>query len=172
MKKVYVLLTGLLVLLVLALSACSAQESKDPNVLLNVKEFNLISSKKLLQKMGEPEKVENWEYQKSESETLPMTTYTFQNNRFEFVLYDDKVQRISIYADSYNDFTAPGFSFNEKDDILRALGIDPATVPESSRIDTGQALRYESIGKIRYIWVPSYEGNSYDEIKISFSDLL
>ena len=120
----------------------------------------------------EPEKVENWEYQKSESETLPMTTYTFQNNRFEFILYDDKVQRISIYADSYNDFTAPGFSFNEKDDILRALGIDPATVPESSRIDTGQALRYESIGKIRYIWVPSYEGNSYDEIKISFSDLL
>ena len=57
MKKVYVLLTGLLVLLVLALSACSAQESKDPNVLLNVKEFNLISSKKLLQKTSVFEKV-------------------------------------------------------------------------------------------------------------------
>ena len=121
--------------------------------------------------MGEPEAVENWEYQKSDTETLPMSTYFFQNNRFEFILYDDKVQRISIYSDSYNDFQAPTFSFTEKDDILRSLGIDPATVPESARIDTGYALRYEPVGKIKSIWIPSYEGNSYDEIKISFSDL-
>ena len=87
------------------------------------------------------------------------------------MLNNDQVQRISIHADSYNHTDGEPFTFESKDDILLMFGIAPEDIKYAKKVDTNSALRYRDFGNIKSFWVPMYEDNSFDEVKVDFSDL-
>lgn len=173
MKKL--LLTAVFISL-LCLTACSSgsasssTESDTVEVLLDVQQFAGISEQELIEKMGEPETREEWNYE-SVFSIFPMVSCYYSNNRFEFLLNNDHVVRVSIHADTYNSLDGESFTFTEKEDILKMFGIDPKDVKYAKLTDTNSALRYENFLNITSFWVPSYENNSFDEVKIDFSDL-
>ncbi len=146
------------------------EPTHDVETLLDVQQFAGISEHELIEKMGEPESREEWNYEKY-STVYPIVSCIYDGNRFEFLLNNDKVLRISVYADSYNTENGEPFKFEEKDDILYMFGINPDDVKYAKKTDTNSAIRYENFGNITSLWVPSYEDNSFDEVKIDFSDL-
>lgn len=87
------------------------------------------------------------------------------------MLNSDKVQRISIHADSYNHTDGEPFTFESKEDILPMFGITIEDVKYAKKIDTNSALRYQDFANIKSFWIPEYENNSFDEVKVDFSDL-
>lgn len=162
----------------LSLSACEVNTPSEAStaalptieVLLDVQQFAGISEEALIEKMGEPESREEWNYNNGVM-SYPMVSCVYENNRFEFLLNNDQVLRISVHADSYNSLDGEPFTFAEKEDVLKMFGIDPKDTKYAKKTDTNSALRYEDFGNIKSLWVPSYKDTSFDEVKIDFSDL-
>ena len=155
------------------LYGCSQKEpepQKNIETILDVHEFCGISEAQLIEKMGEPESREEWNYEVGNLYS-PIISCFYNNNRFEFMLNNDQVQRISIHADSYNHTDGEPFTFESKDDILLMFGIAPENIKYAIKVDTNSALRYRDFGNIKSFWVPMYEDNSFDEVKVDFSDL-
>lgn len=175
MKKIFLVS---MLFCALSLSACeanmpsgtSADAPRAIDVLLDASQFAGISEETLIEKMGEPESREEWNYNDGIM-VYPMVSCVYENNRFEFLLNNDQVLRISVYADSYNSLDGEPFTFVEKEDVLKMFAVDPKDAKYAKKTDTNSALRYEDFGNIRSLWVPSYEDNSFDEVKIDFSDL-
>ncbi|WP_455649288.1 hypothetical protein [Enterocloster citroniae] len=152
---------------------CSQKEpepKKNIEVILDAQQFCGVSEADLIEKMGEPESREEWNYEVGNLYS-PIVSFFYDNNRFEFMLNNDKVQRISIHADSYNRTDGEPFAFESKDDILLMFGISPKDIKYAKKVDTNSALRYQDFGNIKSFWIPEYENNSFDEVKIDFSDL-
>lgn len=170
MKKI-LLAIALLVITIVGCSNSSPTDNTTPvEVVFDVKPFAGISSQELIEKMGEPESTEDWNYE-SAGLTYPITTYLYNDRHVEFLLNNDKVMRISVFADSYFDLEGSQFSFTSKDDILEMFGLTENDVKYAKKTDTNSALRYENFGNIRSFWIPSYEDNAFDEVKVDFSDL-
>lgn len=165
---------SIIALAMLLIAGCSISQSADSQqnieVILDVKQFAGISSQELIEKMGEPESTENWNYE-SFGLVYPITTYIYNEGHFEFLVNNDHVVRISVLADSYFDPEGAPFTFTEKDDVLYMFGITPEDVKYAEKTDTISALRYENFGNIHSFWIPSYEGNGFEQVKIDFSDL-
>ena len=169
MKRLKLILITLAAIL---LCGCGKSEQKAPDVdvLLDVQQFAGISEKELIEIMGEPESREEWNYEVGDLYS-PIVSCFYDNNRFEFMLNNDKVHRISIHADSYNRTDGEPFTFESKEDILSMFGITPKDVKYAKKVDTNSALRYQDFGNIKSFWIPMYDNNSFDEVKVDFSDL-
>ena len=169
MKKV-ILSVLIIVGLVCGCSSKESEPEKNVEIILDVQQFCGISEAELIEKMGEPESREEWNYEVGNLYS-PIVSCFYNNNEFEFMLNSDKVQRISIHADSYNHTDGAPFTFESKDDILPMFGITIEDVKYAKKIDTNSALRYQDFANIKSFWIPEYENNSFDEVKVDFSDL-
>lgn len=150
----------------------SEETKPEIETILSAKDYKLISAEELVQRMGNPESTEDWNFSDNKGVHHLITTYSYQNHRFEFDVCDNTVQNITINSDKYNDRNAKSFEFKDKTDILKMIGIDPASIKSASkRIDTNSAIRYYDIDGIRSVWIPSYEDHNFDMIKIQYSDL-
>ena len=93
MKKFLILLS--LIFTSLTLFACSSGENKEEiqkTSLINVEDYSLISMKQLKKKMGKPQEIEEWIY----NDTIPLTTVSYKDHRFEFIFYDDQLIRVTL----------------------------------------------------------------------------
>lgn len=154
------------VLLVIVFGTGDETEAIKPeNVLIDVTQFSKITPEQLIKIMGEPESKETWNYESSNGNVYPTTTYAYKNGDYEFLIIDDKVVEINITASEKNIM-----KYTDKSSVFSMFGIKPEdTMVEFA--DTGVALRYESVTSgIEEFWIPIMDSDkkTLDTIKVRY----
>lgn len=72
-----------------------------------VKDGENITEAELINQLGEPDSIEEWNYEVDDGRYYPIRTLYYGTNEYSF--NDDKLQRITLYDK---------FSYNSKDDFL------------------------------------------------------
>ncbi|MDQ4680750.1 hypothetical protein, partial [Stenotrophomonas maltophilia group sp. RNC7] len=148
MKK-YIL--TLLLIIVLLIMGCSSSANIEPyEVLVDVNQFSRISSEELIEKMGEPNRKEDWNNSTDRGNFL-ITIYYYDD--YEFFIADDSVVRMNILSEQYNDINGDGIKFYSEESIFQMLNI-PIDYNKIKKIaDTGYALRYSPVSdKVAEVW--------------------
>lgn len=112
-------------------------------------------------KIGEPESVETWDYEKNAKTKYSITTLSYENGDYEYHFYDNHLARISI-----NKEVALKNNKNLNPSIFN-LKVDNNTTLN----DTGAALRYYNC-KVHDIWFQNITDNVASQVQISYIDLL
>lgn len=121
--------------------------------------------------MGEPEKIEGYSgISPKTKEKVKGQIYFYQKNKYDFIIFDDKVARMNVYSDKYNDSTKQGIRFENEKEIFALLGITPSKDIKKVA-DTGYALRYQLVSdKIADVWIADIdkEKKTFDNAKITY----
>jgi hypothetical protein len=156
------------------LTACSSTQnaSKSSEKLIDVNQFSRISSSELKQIMGEPEKIEGYAWNNPKTkEKISGQLYIYQNNKYDFILFDDKVVRMNIYSDKYNDKNKKGIAFTDEKSLFAMFGITPSKDIQKVA-DTGFVLRYQKISdKVADVWISDIdkENKTFNNAKITYN---
>lgn len=167
MKKFLILLS--LIFTSLTLFACSSGENKEEiqkTSLINVEDYSLISMKQLKKKMGKPQEIEEWIY----NDTIPLTTVSYKDHRFEFIFYDDQLIRVTLNSEKYNNSKGKSFSYTSDAEGLHLLGLTTDDVDFAKKKNTGVARRYTEVNeKIYDVWFCDIHDEKVDTIKVTFA---
>ncbi|MCF6466344.1 hypothetical protein [Clostridium sp. Cult2] len=180
MKKV--ILVILLVFSILLIGCESQDNGADADVLsqdknyidedsiyIDVNQFSRISSKELIEIMGEPNSKDDWNNLTDRGEFL-IEIYNYDG--YAFFIADDSVVRMNIYSEKYYDFDGKGIEFSSEESIFHMLNI-PVDYDRIKRTEnTGYALRYSPVSdKVAEIWCIGIdeEESSIEEIKVTFN---
>lgn len=124
MKKIFIIMS---LLISLSMVSCGMQTEKEKEVIVDTTQFSRISSKELIEKLGEPTSSEDWTNKTTKGDYL-VTTYEYNTDdiHYEFVLADDTVVRLSLYSSLYWNSDGDYFRYKKRDksDILSLFGID------------------------------------------------
>lgn len=166
MKK-YIL--TLLAVITLLMMGCSPTSTEPHEILVDVNQFSRISSEELIEKVGEPNRKEDWNNSTDRGNFL-ITIYYYDD--YEFFIADDSVVRMNILSEKYNDINGEGIKFSSEESIFQMLNI-PIDYNKIKKIaDTGYALRYSPVSdKVAEVWCPiiDKETNTIDHIKVTFN---
>lgn len=138
-------------------------------VMLDVNKFSRISSSELVKIMGEPEKIDDYEWKVPRTnESIVGKIYIYDENKYEFILFDDSVVRLNIYSGTYMGYDDSTMTFNEVQDIFAMFGIEPNK--DLKKIsDTNYALRYSPVSdKVADVWIQEVKGNEFGIAKITY----
>lgn len=139
-------------------------------LIIDANQFSRITSEQLIEIMGQPEKTEYWN-QPNGTTTYPATVYYYQNNRFEFMVIDNSVVRLTVNSDKYNDRNADSFHYTDKASIFSMFGITPSNSTKTIA-DTGFALRYHLVSdKIADFWISGMDSSArtFDCVQITYN---
>lgn len=171
MRKTNMILT--LVILVL-LSACSSgNTSKNSNKsiepIIDATQFSKINSAHLVEIMGEPEKIEDYEWSVPKTnKSIVGKLYIYEKNKFEFVLFDDIVTRLNVYSGQYWGYDDSTINFEEKDDIFPLFGIEHNNQIKKVE-DTNYALRFSPVSdKIDDVWIQEIKDKTFGIAKFTY----
>lgn len=132
-KILYILLS----VLVMALIGCTTLESsnqgdKDENIaevttpIFHAPDYSRISSSELIEKMGEPTNIEEWNNKTLKGDIL-LTTYTYDSDEihYEFVVAEDVVVRVTLYSSEWWNNEGEPFKYinEDKSDLRYLFGI-------------------------------------------------
>lgn len=159
-KKLIILI--LVILLCLGVYGCS--ESTEVSIvepIIDVTQFFRISPEKLIEVMGKPKEINEWNYNSANGNTYAATSYYYDNTlgKCEFLIIDNKVVRLNIIKE---------MQFKNEKDILRMFGI---TITDNIKkvADTGYALRYSPVSdKVAEVCISNINGKKFDDIKITY----
>lgn len=150
----------LILLSCLLMFGCSTSGGNDNNPVLDVTQFNKISKEELIEIMGEPADVEDWNFNSANGNSYPVTTYYFGDAmEYEFHVIDDVVVRLNILRE---------MKFSSEKGLLRELGV---TNFEKTRkiADTGFALRFSPVSEeVAEIWITNIDDKKFDNTKITY----
>jgi len=162
-----------LVILVL-LSACSSgNTSKNSNKsiepIIDATQFSKINSAHLVEIMGEPEKIEDYEWSVPKTnKSIVGKLYIYEKNKFEFVLFDDIVTRLNVYSGQYWGYDDSTINFEEKDDIFPLFGIEHNNQIKKVE-DTNYALRFSPVSdKIDDVWIQEIKDKTFGIAKFTY----
>lgn len=171
MRKVNVIFTLVILVLLSACSTGNTNTSSDKPIepIIDATQFSKINSTQLVGIMGEPEKIEDFEW------TVPKTNqsivgklYIYEKNKFEFILFDDVVTRLNVYSGQYWGYDESTFNFEEKDDIFPLFGLEYDNKIKKVA-DTNFALRYTPVSdKIDDVWIQEIEDKTFGIAKITY----
>jgi len=121
----------LMVVLALIITGCGASEEteeKEVEVIDEVSKYSRISTGELVEMMGEPEMTETWAKQTNNNGDFEVTTYGYDKDgmRYEFIIGEDAVARLSIYSNDYWNGEGERFSYNKdsKVDTMDVFGVE------------------------------------------------
>lgn len=136
-------------------------------VYIDVNQFSRINSQELIEIMGEPKSIEDWNNKTDLGEFL-INIYEYDG--FNFFVADDSIVRMNIYSDKYYNLDGEGIKFESEEDIFHMLNI-PVDYDKIKRTgDTGYALRYSPVSdKVVDVWCIGIEENTIEEIKVTFN---
>lgn len=159
MTKRMFLLT-LILLICLFMFGCSTSGENSNNSVLDVTQFNKVSKEELMEILGEPVEVEEWNFDSANGNTYPVTTYFYGDDKeYEFLVIDDVVVRLNILRE---------IQFNSEKGLLRTLGV--TNFEKTTKIaDTGFALRFSPVSEeIAEIWITNIKDKKFDNAKITY----
>lgn len=169
MKKIF-----LLVLLVFSviLSACTSQQ-QEIEIIEDVTKYSRIASSQLLEIMGEPVSVEEWTNKTSKGD-FSVTTFSYDknNNRYEFIVADDSVVRLTIYSNKCWNGEGESFKYSgNKQNMSKLFNIE---LSDNSKIvaDTNFAYRISPVNdKVADFWALDIDTNSktFGMVKITYN---
>ena len=142
----------------------------ETELIIDANQFSRITSEQLIEIMGQPEKTE-YLNQSNGTTTYPATVYYYQNNRFEFMVIDNSVVRLSVNSDKCNDRNADSFHYTDKASILSMFGITPSN-SMTTVTDTGFVLKYHIVSdKIAefYVLIMDSSVQTYDMVWITYN---
>jgi len=103
-------------------------EETSVEVIDDVAKYSRIPTDDLVEMMGEPETIETWTKQTNNYGDFEVTTYGYDKDgmRYEFIVGDDAVVRLSIYSNDYWNGEGERFSYNEdnKVDTMDVFGVE------------------------------------------------
>lgn len=139
------------------------------DVVVDADQFSKITSEELIDKLGEPEKVEKWNNTKGDGSKYEVNTYYYNSGKYEFLVSDDSVIRFTVYSDKAMGVSENGFKYTNEDDIFKMFGIETSS-NLNKVIDNNVALRYQLVSdKVADVWIPAIEKNkTFDIIKITY----
>lgn len=172
MKKSILFLVTILCLLFLTACSSTQETSKVSKKIIDANQFSLIKTAELRKIMGEPEKIEGIAgMNPSTKEKVSGKVYIYQKNKYDFIIFDDKVVRMNVYSDKYNNSSKESIAFNDEKDIFSMFGITPSG--EMQKVaDTGYALRWKRVSdKVADVWIVDLdkEKKTFDNAKIIYS---
>ncbi|GKU79855.1 hypothetical protein [Paenibacillus sp. L3-i20] len=125
----------------------SAEKASKVNVIINASQFSGITLTELKDIMGTPESVKGWNF-KAPSRTYEATDVTYENNKFEFIIIDNKVVRLTYYGSTDE--------YSNDQQIPELFGIK--MTPGMSVNSNGGSIRFGSIDdKIDDLWVTTLD---------------
>ncbi|WPK12231.1 hypothetical protein R6U77_00665 [Lysinibacillus louembei] len=121
-------------------------EKSSVETIIDVTQFSKINSAKLIEIMGEPQRIEDYEWRVPKTnQEIVGKLYVYEDSKYEFILFDDIVMQLDMYSgQSKGDTTDIIGSFENKDDIFKLFGITPSSKMKKEA-DTNYALRYENV---------------------------
>jgi len=167
---------GIFVLLIIIGAIVGNNENSPKNIdksvelVIDVNQFSRISSSELVEIMGEPEKIEDYEWRvPSTNESIVGKMYIYDKNKYEFILFDDMVARLNIYSGSYMGYDNSKMTFKNEKDIFAMFAIEPNERLKKIA-DTNYALRYSPVSdKVADVWIQEINGNEFGIAKITYN---
>lgn len=136
--------------------------------IVNADEYAKLAEDKLVEKLGEPDHIENWRNSNSLGESYQVKTYTYTSTGQEFLVADGTVIRMSLYSKHFSDLNEESFSFVSKQEIFGMLGIEPSDNLQVLT-KTKNAFRWRNAtDKIDEIFIPSIKDKKFDIIKVTY----
>lgn len=97
-----------------------------------------LSMEEIITKLGEPEKIEKWEYTKSEAEKIPLETLSYNNYTYEYTFKDNLLVEIAInkkipyntIKDIYTMFNLTKYESTQENNTGSAIRILNSSVPD------------------------------------------
>ncbi|MEK4425864.1 hypothetical protein [Solibacillus sp. FSL K6-1523] len=159
-----------LVILMCFLAGCT-ESKEDVKVIIDTTQFSNISSEKLISIMGEPEKVEDYEW------TIPSTQksivgklYIYEKNKYEFVLFDDAVARLNVYSGVYWGYDESTFQFKKGEDVIKAFGILETYKNMARTVNTGLVEKYSPVAKgIDEVGIFEIDNDTFGMARITYN---
>lgn len=139
-------------------------------MVIDVNQFNRISSEKLIQIMGQPQKVDEYMWSVPlTGKSIPAKTYIYEDNKYEFMVLEDSVTRLNVYSGIYWGYDESTFYFENKEDLFSMFNIKPND--DLKKIaDTGYALRYSPVSDtVAELWVLEIENSKFGAAKITYN---
>lgn len=145
--------------------------SKEPKeLMIDVNQFSKISSAELVEKLGDPEKIEDYEWRVPRTnESIVGKMYIYEQNKYEFILFDDSVARLNIYSGTFMGYDDTVMTFEKEQDIFDMFGIEPNNHLKKIA-DTNYALRFSPVSDtVADLWIESINGNEFEIAKITYN---
>lgn len=125
-------------------SEATSSQVQPIEVIFDATAYSRISPEKLIEFMGEPDDIEDWNYDNG-SKVYPVTTYYYNKAKLSFMIADESLIRATL-EDS-------AIKFSDDAIMYATFGI-PAPSTAKKYIDTGTAKRYQDVGGgIEDIWL-------------------
>lgn len=144
MKKIL-----LLMLMLVSLVGCSetTQEVATEVIILDAVPFSKVTSEELVKSMGEPEEIEDYEWSiPATGEKIVGKLYIYEKGRYEFLLFDDVVARLSAQSGAYWGYDDSTFTFNSGSDVLASFGIIETDAMKRT-VNTGFVEKYRPVAE-------------------------
>ncbi|KOS68371.1 hypothetical protein AEA09_07245 [Lysinibacillus contaminans] len=170
MRKISIIFASILLLIISACSAESSKDSQKTEPIIDATKFSRISSAQLIEIMGEPEYVDEYNWLvPSTGKEIPAKTYIYEGNKYEFMVIEDAVTRMSIYSGTYMGYDDTSFEFKNDEDLFSMFNIQPSDDLKKVA-DTGAALRFTPVSeKVAELWVLEIEKNNFGIAKITYN---
>lgn len=160
-----------LLIFCLFLVGCSASTAGgEPEVVIDVNQFSRISSSDLVEIMGEPKKIDDYEWSVPKSgESIVGKLYIYEDNKYEFILFNDEVSRLNIYSGVYMGYDDSRLPLKNEQDIFSMFNIQPNDSMKKTA-DNGYTLRFSPVSDtIADVWIQEIKDQQFDIVKITYN---
>lgn len=177
LKKGAISLLGLFIFLVIAgctQTTDSATKkvagSEVKEVMIDVNKFSRITSAELIEIMGEPQEIQDYEWSvPSTGQSIVGKLYTYEENKYEFILFDDSVARLNVYSGEFWGYDDSTIEFESEQDILDMFNIQPNKQFKKTG-GNNFTLRYSPVSDtISDLWIQEIDGNHFGVAKITYN---
>ena len=121
-----------------------------------VKDGHNITEDELIERLGEPESIEEWDYETGSGRRYSIRTLYYEDEEYSF--NNDNLQRVTLWGD---------ISYSSKNDFLKMFNLSKYKNTEIN--DTGSYYRAYYCG-VHDIWI-GYENGKITMVKISYGDV-
>ncbi|WP_346234495.1 hypothetical protein MKY04_12580 [Lysinibacillus telephonicus] len=171
MKK-YIL--PLPLLFILLLFGCGNEQTKvnEEDVIIDAEQFSNITSSELISILGEPQSVEPYEWKvPSTNQSIVGDLYTYEEGKYEFILFDDNVVRLSINSGSYWGYDESTFGFIDNESILQLFGISDTYDDMRKTEDNGLMQRYERVSEgVSRVEIYEIQNDTFGFARITYNE--
>lgn len=177
LKNGYFILTGLLIFLIVTgctqttdsgTKKVTGAEVKE--VMIDVNKFSKITSTELIEIMGEPQEIQDYKWSvPSTGQSIVGKLYIYEENKYEFILFDDSVARLNIYSGKYWGYDDSVIEFENERHILDMFNIEPNKQFKKTG-DNNFSLRYSPVSDtVEDLWIQEIEDKHFGVAKITYN---
>lgn len=136
------------VIFTIMINSTVTDEKNTGESVIDATRFSKINSTELVQIMGEPESIEDYEWViPSTQKSIIGKLYIYEKNKYEFVLFEDIVARLNAYSGVNWGYDESTFHFKTGKDVIKSFGISE-TYRNMVRTDnTGYMERYKPVAE-------------------------